>query len=136
LFKVDSSSRVPLYLQLKENIRHLIASGSLAPSDRLPTVRQLAVDLAINPNTVARVYAELTAEGYLEARQGSGTYVRPVAANLRDTRRLTITDRLRSALREALNLGYTPDELASVVVTEIEALARQRMDAGSDEKRS
>jgi len=123
LFKVDPTSKIPLYLQLKENIRHLVASGVLAPGTRLPTVRQLAVDLSINPNTVSRVYAELTAEGYLETRQGAGTYVREVGREIKERRRLAITERLRAALREALNLGYKPEELIEVVVKEVESLS-------------
>lgn len=130
MFAVNPSSKVPIYLQLKEAIRHQVASGALAPGERMPTVRQLAVDLAVNPNTVARVYAELTAEGYLEARQGSGTFVRAVGPELKAGRRRTITDTLRHALREALGLGYQPDELLRMVAEEIDALS------GIDSERS
>lgn len=126
MFQVNQESKVPIYLQLKEAIRHRIVTGVLAPGARMPTVRQMAVDLAVNPNTVARVYAELTAEGYLEARQGSGTFVREVGSDLRDSRRRMVTDGLRRALQEALNLGYRPDELLKLVRTEIGLLHHER----------
>lgn len=126
LFKVDPASKVPIYLQLKENIRHLISSGQLAPDERLPTVRQLAVDLAVNPNTVGRVYSELTSEGYLEARQGSGTFVREVGKELKERRRFAVTESLRESLCEALNLGYEPDDLIQVVIEEVKALSGRR----------
>ncbi len=66
---------MPLYAQLERTIRFAIDTGKLAPGDRLPTVRQLAVDLRINANTVAKVYAELERTGVVETHRGSGTFV-------------------------------------------------------------
>lgn len=74
-FAVDIKSGVPLYRQLIEQIKFAIARGDLAAGDQLPTVRQLAVDLSINPNTVIRAYRELELEGVLDTQQGSGTFV-------------------------------------------------------------
>jgi GntR family transcriptional regulator len=74
-FIIDSKSGVPLYRQVIEQVKVGIARGSLGPGDQLPTVRQLAVDLSINPNTVIRAYRELEIEGVLETHQGSGTFV-------------------------------------------------------------
>jgi len=74
-FFIDHKSGVPFYRQIIEMIKFGIARGDLATGDRLPTVRQLAVDLSINPNTVIRAYRELEIEGILETQQGSGTFI-------------------------------------------------------------
>ena len=73
---LDSHSGVPIYIQLKEKIKLAIATGEYQPEERLPTVRQLAVDLKINPNTVSRIYSAMEQEGILATRQGRGTFVR------------------------------------------------------------
>jgi GntR family transcriptional regulator len=75
-FRLDAQSGVPIYRQIIDQVRAGIASGSLRPGDQLPTVRQLAVDLEINPNTVVRAYRELELGGLLESNQGTGTFVR------------------------------------------------------------
>jgi GntR family transcriptional regulator len=74
-FAIDLHSGVPVYRQLIDQARSGIASGSLNAGDQLPTVRQLAVDLAINPNTVMRAYRELELSGLLETHQGTGTFI-------------------------------------------------------------
>lgn len=74
-FSLDLHSGVPVYRQLIDQVRAGLASGSLSPGDQLPTVRQLAVDLAINPNTVMRAYRELELTGLVETHQGTGTFV-------------------------------------------------------------
>ena len=74
-FSIDLHSGVPVYRQLIDQVRSGIASGSLNAGDQLPTVRQLAVDLAINPNTVMRAYRELELGGLLETHQGTGTFI-------------------------------------------------------------
>jgi GntR family transcriptional regulator len=74
-FAIDLHSGVPVYRQLIDQVRSGIASGSLTPGDQLPTVRQLAVDLEINPNTVMRAYRELELGGLLETHQGTGTFI-------------------------------------------------------------
>ena len=74
-FSIDMHSGVPVYRQLIDQVRSGIASGSLTAGDQLPTVRQLAVDLAINPNTVMRAYRELELGGLLETHQGTGTFI-------------------------------------------------------------
>lgn len=74
-FALDLHSGVPVYRQLIDQVRGGMASGTLNPGDQLPTVRQLAVDLAINPNTVMRAYRELELGGLLETHQGTGTFI-------------------------------------------------------------
>lgn len=72
---IDPRAEIPIYVQLKNQLRYLIQSGVLRPGEQMPTVRELAVDLAINANTVARVYADLEAEGIIERVHGKGTFV-------------------------------------------------------------
>src|SRR5436305_12957481 len=90
MFQVDTNHPTPLYHQLERSIRFAIATGKLGIGDQLPTVRQLAVDLRINANTVAKVYTELERTGVGETRRGVGTFVtaRPTeAAHRRDRQR-------------------------------------------------
>ena len=75
-FRLDTQSGVPVYRQLIDQVNGALASGMLVPGDRLPTVRQVAVDLSINPNTVIRAYRELEIRGALDSQQGTGTFVR------------------------------------------------------------
>ncbi len=74
-FRLDALSGVPVYRQIIDQVMAGIAAGRLAPGNQLPTVRQLAVDLAINPNTVTRAYREMEIRGVLETQQGSGTFI-------------------------------------------------------------
>src|SRR6478752_5275451 len=74
-FAIDLHSGVPVYRQLIDQVRGGISSGALTAGDQLPTVRQLAVDLEINPNTVMRAYRELELGGLLETHQGTGTFI-------------------------------------------------------------
>ena len=74
-FRLDVHSGVPVYRQLIDQVQAAIASGALAMGDQLPTVRQVAVDLAINPNTVSRAYREMEIRDLLDTQQGTGTFI-------------------------------------------------------------
>jgi GntR family transcriptional regulator len=90
-FQLDLRSGVPVYRQLIDQVLGAIAAGSLSPGDRLPTVRQVAVDLAINPNTVVRAYKEMEIRGVLTTQQGTGTFIsdhQPRADEVERRRRL------------------------------------------------
>jgi len=114
MFHIDTKHPTPLYHQLERSIKFAIATGKLRIGDQLPTVRQLAVDLKINANTVAKVYAELEREGVLETRRGVGTFVqeRPaeVSLNRRDREKhlRTLTDRF---IAETHSRGFSLDDL-------------------------
>jgi GntR family transcriptional regulator len=86
-FALDLRSGVPVYRQLIDQVRSGMALGSLAAGDQLPTVRQMAVDLAINPNTVMRAYRELELSGLLETHQGTGTFVAKKKLERKDAER-------------------------------------------------
>jgi len=83
-FAIDGTDATPLHAQLERGILGAIAAGRLRSGDQLPTVRQLAVDLRVNANTVAKVYAHLERAGVLETRRGVGTFVRPSVASAPD----------------------------------------------------
>ena len=121
---LDHKSGVPLYIQLKDQMRLAVATGTLRPGDQLPTVRDLAPRLRVNPNTVARVYRELQAEGLLTSRQGAGTFVAEGAAavSLQEGRRLVL-QKLREATALALSVGLGGEELAALVREAVEQTA-------------
>jgi GntR family transcriptional regulator len=87
MFHIDTKHPTPLYHQLERSIKFAIATGKLRIGDQLPTVRQLAVDLRINANTVAKVYAELERSGVLQTRRGVGTFVHERPAEVAQSRR-------------------------------------------------
>ena len=112
-FVVDSTSPTPIYAQLDRSIRAAIATGELEQGAQLPTVRQLAVDLAVNANTVARVYAQLERDGMLETRRGVGTFVResPTPQAARAHRERELRALIRRVVGDAALLGFTLPEL-------------------------
>lgn len=114
---MNPSSGVPLYLQLKEQMKRAISGGVFRPGDRLPAVRDLAVEAVLNPNTVARVYRELEIEGFIATQRGIGTFVAAEPGlRLSDAEReralAATADRF---LAETAQLGLTPGEAASYV---------------------
>ena len=111
--RVDSRDATPLHAQLERGIRVAIASGRLKPGDQLPTVRQLAVALRINANTVARVYVHLERMGTLETRRGVGTFVAEAADHPRnqEAREAELRAIATRALADASAHGFTATEL-------------------------
>jgi GntR family transcriptional regulator len=114
-FIVDSASPTPIYAQLERSIRAAIATGELEQGAQLPTVRQLAVDLAVNANTVARVYAQLERDGILETRRGVGTFVResPSPQATQAHRERELRELIRRFVGDAALLGFNLPELIS-----------------------
>jgi GntR family transcriptional regulator len=111
-FKIDPKSGVPFYRQIIEQVKFGMARGDLQPGDQLPTVRQLAVELSVNPNTVVRAYRELEIEEWLETHQGSGTYVgqKKPAIDRLESRRM-LDQILTEMLARAFSYGFTMDEV-------------------------
>lgn len=93
-FRLDTGSGVPVYRQLIDQVQVGIATGVLSPGHQIPTVRQVAVDLAINPNTVMRAYRELEIRGVLDTQQGTGTFISAQKPRLDDDDRLRRLDQL------------------------------------------
>lgn len=111
--KLDVKSGVPFYRQIIDQVKAAIATEAIAAGDRLPTVRQLAVDLSVNPNTVSRAYTELELTGLVETQMGSGTFVgnRPVERD--DVERRRLLDQLcQEFLSRASTHGFTLEDVA------------------------
>lgn len=117
MIAVDPTDATPLYAQLERSIRVAIATGKMKPGDRLPTVRQLAVELRINANTVARVYLALERDGVVATKRGVGTFITAGVSALteaphRERQFQLVIDRF---LTEAATLGYAPREAAKAL---------------------
>jgi DNA-binding transcriptional regulator YhcF (GntR family) len=111
-FLLDLKSGVPAYRQIIDQVRGALASGALATGDQLPTVRQLAVDLAINPNTVVRAYKELEFGGLLETHQGTGTFISAQKIHHAEAEReRQIGQIVTDAVSRAGAAGFTIDDL-------------------------
>jgi GntR family transcriptional regulator len=117
LVSIDSQDATPIYAQLERALRASIATGRLQPGDQLPTVRQLAVELQVNANTVARVYAELERAGAIETRRGVGSFISATPLEARPPREHD--RRLRAfvtrVLADADVAGFTVDEVTAAL---------------------
>jgi GntR family transcriptional regulator len=112
LFRLNLQSGVPVYRQIMDQVRGGMASGSLAAGDQLPTVRQLAVDLAINPNTVARAYRELELGGLLETHQGTGSFISAQKIKRADAEReRQLVQIVGECVSRAGAMGFTVDDV-------------------------
>jgi GntR family transcriptional regulator len=111
-FLIDNESGVPFYRQIIEQVKCAISQGDLQPGDQLPTVRQLAVDLSINPNTVVRAYRELEITGVLDTQQGSGTFVGREKPKIDELERQRMLNQiLTELLARASSYGFSLDEV-------------------------
>ena len=127
VFRIDTHSGVPPYLQLVQQVRQAVLLGFLQPGDRLPLIREVVEDLAINPNTVAKAYAELTTEGWLESRQGLGLYVAPPRQRLSTNEREKRMDEAVSRfVHDVIALDYTADEAVARIDLELRAFAPRK----------
>ena len=106
----------PIYRQIIDQVKNLVAAGRLQPGDEMPTIRALAQQLLINPNTVARAYRELEAQGVLLSRQGSGTVVADGGSPLaRGERKRLLTKQIDKLLTEALHLGFDEETVIELI---------------------
>jgi GntR family transcriptional regulator len=108
IFTVDPRSGVPIYLQLIEQVKRSVALGVLAPGEQLPTVKQLAVDLTVNPNTVARAYRDLERDAVIETAPGRGSFVRADGVSKQTVAATDVAaEAVTQAVREAKSLGLS-----------------------------
>jgi GntR family transcriptional regulator len=114
---VDSRSGVPIYLQIIEQIKRSVALGVLQAGEQLPTVKQLALDLTVNPNTVARAYRDLERDSVIETAPGRGSFVRGDGAidSARNAADDVARDALSIALREAKAVGLSRDDVRTLI---------------------
>ncbi len=124
---IDPRSGVPIYVQLVDQIGHAIEVGGIGSGERLPTVRQLAEDLAIAPNTIVKAYGELQRMGFVESRAGVGTVVAAgVGEVARERQVAAVFERLRVLARDAAALGISEDDLWAGLDSEYERIPRER----------
>jgi len=120
-FRIDTSSRLPIYRQLRNQFREAVARGQLMPDERLPSVRDLSRTLVVNPNTIARVYTELEREGLLNTRPGLGVFVaRPNQELTKKVRKERFQETLDQFLTETVHLGFSSEEVVAAVVDGVE----------------
>ncbi|MGD0630739.1 MAG: GntR family transcriptional regulator [Terracidiphilus sp.] len=118
--RINFSSGVPIYVQLMEQIKHAADTGAIREGEQLPTIRKIAEELAMNPNTVARAYRELEREGVVEVRHGSGVFVAaPQASSAKTVEIRKAGETLRHAVQKGMELGLSESELRRVFENEL-----------------
>jgi GntR family transcriptional regulator len=121
-FRIDTASRLPIYEQLAQQVRAALARGDLQPGERLPSVRQMSQELLVNPNTIARAYAELERAGLVISRQGLGVFIAEAPPELsQSVRDRKLAELLDQVLTEAVHLGYSADEVVRLVRERVRA---------------
>jgi GntR family transcriptional regulator len=119
--RLDSRSPVPLYEQIATRVRVAVASGELSPGDALPSVRQVAGRARINPATVVQAYRELEADGFVEMRQGAGTFIQEVLPEKRSKERSRqVRALVQRMMGEAARLGLDTEEIVAAIRHELE----------------
>lgn len=122
VIKIDPRDSTPIYAQIERGLRAAIATGRFKVGDQLPTVRQLAVDLRINANTVARVYADLERHGVLETRRGVGSFISasPAEARPPDEHQRRLGAFVTRVLADAAAGGFSPQEIVAGLQSHLE----------------
>jgi len=132
---INPTDGVPIYRQIANQIRYMVASGLVEPGEEIPSVRGLALRLKVTPNTVVKAYHELESAGVLEKRPGAGTYVKagpmPLAKQERDR---IIEHRIDGLLAEGHQLGFTVDELLDALRRRQAAMDREPKEEKRDRK--
>ncbi len=123
LLRIEKGSAVPISRQIAGQIAMLCASGKLRAGDRLPSVRELARELAVNQNTILRVYERLVSDGLLEMRYGQGTFVaKDAPESSLAVHRERLVEELRQLARQGISLGLSSDEIHGLLATALEQL--------------
>jgi GntR family transcriptional regulator len=122
ILSIDRESKKSVYEQVASQVRQLVASGALVPGATLPSVRQLAGDLGVNLNTVARAYRLLKAEGFLTIRDRAGVTVSAPAGTIEHSDQAKLLDQLRVTLAQLRQAGIAPDDLLRAVQCDVKAM--------------
>lgn len=124
MIKVETKSFIPIYEQIKKEIKNRISQGNLKPNEPLPSIRELATQLLINPNTVARAYRELEQEGFIYTRKGKGCYVSDNSSSLvKDDNLNLLTQLIDKTIEEAKKLNLDLREIKKVFEQKLEQVA-------------
>ncbi|HXT20577.1 MAG TPA: GntR family transcriptional regulator [Thermoanaerobaculia bacterium] len=137
MIAVDPRNPLPLWRQLEEGVRNLVAAGSLAPGTAVPSVRELARELAVNPATIAKAYQRLSDAGVLEVRRGEGTFVTAGPPTLpRAERRRRLQQAAKSYAAHAATLGLGVEEAVAAAREACEEIEEASSDADSKQQRA
>lgn len=115
MFELDLKSRKPIYEQLVDKMKELIINEVLKPDEQLPSVRQMAQQLTINPNTIQKAYRELEIQGFIYSQKGKGSFVNPINLGRDAEKMIQVKQDLEKLLLEALYLGIPADELHALI---------------------
>ncbi len=115
MFKLDYTTSKPIYEQIKDNIKKLIISGALNENDKLMSVRELAVEMAINPNTIQKAYKELELEGYIYSIMGKGYFVSQQCKAENDKKLISLNKELAAIIKEMQYFGIEKDDLFKII---------------------
>lgn len=135
-FSIDPSSGLPIYRQLMDQVKQGVAGGLLKAGDRLPSVRDLALELTINPHTVAKAYQELEREGVVEVPRGKGVFIAAGGADAapsRAERERMLADSIDRLVAEAYRLRFSPTEVQDLLARRFAAINRANPEATPDE---
>ena len=134
---INLSDGVPIYRQIVNQVKYLVASGLIRPGEELPPIRTLALQLKVTPNTIVKAYGELEIAGIIHKRRGSGTFVsegRPQQVTLRERRRV-IEQRIDALLAEAHQLSFTEDDILRMVRERRAAMDEATAEPTEEEKK-
>ncbi|KGX86340.1 GntR family transcriptional regulator [Pontibacillus litoralis] len=115
MFEIDPRDRNPIYEQVVERLKELIIHDVLKEDEKLPSVRDLAKQVMINPNTIQKAYRELESQGYIYSLKGRGSFVSPTYTTENKEKREKVMEQLKKLLAEALYLGVTEEELKALI---------------------
>jgi len=121
ILRIDTASSIPVYAQIVDQVKRAIASGSLQPGDPLPSLREMAIKLRVNPLTVNKAYKQLEAEGLIKTRQGLGSFVSSNKPASDQFRRETLEREVDDLLVDAYHLGVPFDELKDLIAERMQA---------------
>lgn len=115
MFELDVRSRKPIYEQLVEKLKQLIINDVLKEDEKLPSVRELAQQLTINPNTIQKAYRQLESQGYIYSLKGKGSFVHPVKKSENEEELKKVREELRKLFAEAIYLGMSAEEIQTLL---------------------
>ncbi len=129
IFKIDPASQKPVYQQLIDQVKYAVAAGRLSEGDRLPPIRDVAVQARLNRNTVARAYSELEREGVIFSRAGQGSFIAPSGTSIAASRaKKQLSEQLDALLAQAHQFGYSKDDILALFSERLGKLQLQEGD--------
>lgn len=123
MIKINESSPIPIYQQIVNAMHHAILAGIFKPDHRLPSIRDLAVETRVNPNTIAKAYQEMANDGLIYFKRGQGAYVSPrTSADLLNEAKIKIVRRIKELFEVAKSMGMTPEQVNELFASVFESI--------------